>query len=105
MPHKNWHSISDISLMLDRAVCGSHIQVAPDFRWDFYLNEFLASGIREHGRRALVWATGSLQERAQDSFFFSAPVWLHKDIPEHGTKPGDNELGPHLRTRRPVRDR
>jgi hypothetical protein len=90
--HRNWSSVDDVSQRLKCAICRTEFQIAPDFSWHFHLNEFLASGIRERGHLALIWATGELLHDSRYTFLFSPPLWLFKEYPkQHQSKP-DAEL-------------
>jgi hypothetical protein len=80
--YSNWHSIGDIALTLRCAVCRKEQQVPPDFRWHFRLNDFLASGIREHGLLALLWVTGYLLDGSRESFYFLPASWLYRTYPD-----------------------
>jgi hypothetical protein len=80
--YPNWHSIDDITLRLRCAVCHNERQVPPDFKWHFHLNDFLASGIRQHGLLALVWAIGYLLDGTRESFYFLPASNLYRAYPD-----------------------
>jgi hypothetical protein len=63
-----------------------------DFRWHFYLNDFLAEGLREHGMLGLVWCLSQLQWTARESFFFAPPLGLYRAIPQDRRAPPNKEV-------------
>ncbi len=90
--HANWSSIDSMARVLTCAVCRTQTPLPADFRWHFYMNDFLADGLREHGLLGLVWSLGHLQWRAEESFFFVPPLGLFRSIPQTRRAPPNKEV-------------
>jgi hypothetical protein len=90
--HTNWASVSSISPILTCEICRTERPLPADFRWHFYLNDFLAEGLREHGMLGLVWCLGQLQYHAKESFFFAPPLALYREIPADRRAAPDKEV-------------
>jgi hypothetical protein len=80
--HRNWVSVREVGPLLKCNVCGAEKPLPADFRWDFYLNEFLAEGLREHGLLGMIWALGHIQQSARNCFFFAPPLALYQKYPK-----------------------
>jgi hypothetical protein len=77
--HRNWVSIDNVSGTVACIVCAGEERALAHFSWSFRLDEYVSAGIRERGLRGLVWALGSLNWQARDSFMFSPPLDLYRN--------------------------
>lgn len=92
--HRQWISIDTLSREIRCDVC-SQIEPAPiDREWEFSLNAFLSTALREHGIQSLVWALGRVRYRYSESFFYLGPsdIYLDSYAEEGGTRDGDVDL-------------
>ena len=62
------------------AICDYETAIPVEFQWDFQLNEFLATSLRDHDTLSLIWALGTLRERADHCFAFLPPTELQRRI-------------------------
>lgn len=77
--NKNWLSIDDLTQKMVCNVC-NHVQPAPvSFSWQFQLDGFILSGMREHGLLSCLWSLVKLNSRAQSSFYFCESKQLFYD--------------------------
>jgi hypothetical protein len=86
--HRNWIDISLVRNELLCEVCREPHSLPVDFKFDFRLNEFLATCIREHDTLSVLWALARLRMEAKTSFIFNPQTGLYLKYPENrGAKP------------------
>jgi len=86
--HRNWIDISLVRNELQCEVCRESHSLPIDFKFDFRLNEFLATCIREHDTLSVLWALARLRMDAKNSFIFNPQTGLYLKYPEsRGSKP------------------
>lgn len=92
--HESWVSIGSLNTEIECEVCGKAYPAPIKREWDFMLNSFLATALREHGIQSIVWALVKPRNMVTSSFYFFGPsdVYLDK-YPEDVRSPdGDIDL-------------
>ena len=80
--YHNWTSVSGLSEQLRCAICKEEGNLPLGFEWDFRLNDFLATSLREYDSLSSISALGHLWLRAEKSFFFCVPTeFMMKRLP------------------------
>lgn len=85
--HRNWVSVGNLGPLLQCEICRDKIPLPVHFAWDFYLNDFLAEGLREHGLLGMIWVLSEMQGSSRNTFFFAPPLALYRAYPEPRTPP------------------
>ena len=92
--HESWVSISTLDKEIKCEVCGK-VDPAPIGReWDFMMNSFLSTALREHSIQSIVWALDKLRDMVASSFYFLGPtdVYLNEYIEDVEGPDGDIDL-------------
>lgn len=91
--YRNWTALDSLKVTLDCQVCHHEHNTPIDLAFDFRMNEFLATCIREHDTLSVIWALGMLQHRAgTGSFIFAPQTELFKKWPNDTRAKSDREL-------------
>jgi len=91
--YRNWTALDALSMTLECQVCHEEHNTPINLHFDFRLNEFLATCIREHDTLSVLWALGELQQRARAaSFIFAPQTELFRKYPDDGTADADREI-------------
>ncbi len=89
--HSNWANVSSLDEKVICAVCKMYHQLPLDFHFEFRLNEFFATCVREHDTVSVGWALSNLRSSAKKSFIYTPPLTLYENLSGNGGSP-DNEL-------------
>ena len=81
--HRNWLGVEALKDVMPCEVCGREHQLPVDFAFDFRMNEFFATCLREHDTITVAWAIGALRQQARGSFMFAPQSALYRDYPEN----------------------
>jgi len=92
--YRNWTALDALRMTLECQVCHQEYNTPIDLKFDFRLNEFLATCIREHDTLSVVWALGELQRRMPtvSSFIFSPQMDLFRQWPDDNNAKEDREI-------------
>ena len=91
--YRNWTALDALRMNLACQVCGDEHNTPIDLEFDFKLNEFLATCIREHDTFSVIWALGKLQQQARaDSFIFAPQTELFRKHPQDENAVADREV-------------
>jgi hypothetical protein len=94
--YRNWTALDALRMALECQVCRQEHNTPIDLEFDFRLNEFLASCIREHDTLSVVWALGRLQRgdggAGVGSFIFAPQTELFRKWPETESTAADREI-------------
>ena len=81
--HRNWLGVEALKDVMPCEVCGREHQLPVDVAFDFRMNEFFATCLREHDTITVAWAIGALRQQARGSFMFAPQSALYRDYPEN----------------------
>lgn len=91
--YRNWAALDALCMTLECQVCHQEHNTPIDLQFDFRLNEFLATCIREHDTLSVVWILGELQRgRGAPSFIFAPQTELFRKYPDNDTARADREI-------------
>lgn len=91
--YRNWTALDALSMTLECQVCHQEHNTPIDLEFDFRLNEFLATCIREHDTLSVVWALGKLQRRSRAiPFIFAPQTELFRKYPGDDAAVADREI-------------
>jgi hypothetical protein len=91
--YRNWTALDALRMTLECQVCHKEHNTPINLQFDFRLNEFLASCLREHDTLSVVWALGELQYQSRaSSFIFSPQIELFREFPEGDVAQSDLEI-------------
>lgn len=91
--YRNWTALDALRMTLTCQVCHREHNTPIDLQFDFRLNEFLATCIREHDTLSVVWALGELQRQAKiGSFIFAPQTEMFLKWPDDETGAADREI-------------
>jgi len=91
--YRNWTSIDELRMILECQVCRLEHKVSVDMVFDFRLNEFFATCIREYDTLSVIWALGKLKSHYNcSSFIFTAQTELFIKYPDNETAAPDREI-------------
>lgn len=91
--YRNWTALDALRMALECQVCHEEHNTPINMEFDFRLNEFLATCIREHDTLSVVWALGELQSRARaTSFMFAPQTELFRKYPDDNATVADREI-------------
>ena len=91
--YRNWSAIDCLGSTLSCQIC-RHVRAPPvDLKFQFRLNEFLGSCVRDHDTLSVVWALGAVRDEYHHSSFVFAPqTALYRAYPENRDTPPDREI-------------
>lgn len=91
--YRNWTALDALSIRLECQVCHQEHNTPINLQFDFRLNEFLATCLREHDTLSVVWALGELQHRSRaTSFIFAPQMELFRKYPDNDAADPDREI-------------
>ena len=91
--YRNWTALDSLRMTLECQVCHHEHHTSSNLKFDFRLNEFLATCLREHDTSSVIWALGRLQRQARASSFIFAPqTELFRKWPEDQNEEADREI-------------
>ena len=91
--YRNWSSLDALRMTLECQVCHQVHNTPIDLEFDFRMNEFLATCLREHDTLSIVWALGRLQRRTRSaSFIFAPQTELFRKYPDNDIAVADREI-------------
>lgn len=91
--HRNWTALDALRMTLECPVCHKEHNTPINLQFDFRLNEFLATCLREHDTLSVVWVLGELMRQSRaDSFIFSPQMELFRKYPENDAAKPDQEI-------------
>lgn len=91
--YRNWTALDALRMTLKCQVCHQEHNTPIDLKFDFRLNEFLATCIREHDTLSVIWALGELQRQEMASSFIFAPqTELFRKWPDDQAIMADREI-------------
>lgn len=91
--YRNWTALDALRMTLECQVCHKEHNTPINLQFDFRLNEFLATCLREHDTLSVVWALGELQRQSRHtSFIFSPQMELFRTYPEGDVTQPDREI-------------
>lgn len=91
--YRNWTALDALRMTLECQVCHQEHNTPIDLKFDFRLNEFLATCIREHDTLSVIWALGELQRQEMASSFIFAPqMELFRKWPDDQNIRADREI-------------
>lgn len=91
--YRNWTALDALRMTLECQVCHEEHDIPVNLQFDFRLNEFLATCIREHDTLSVVWALGELQGRTRaTSFIFAPQTELFRKYPDDAVAVADREI-------------
>jgi len=90
--YKNWTALEALKMTVECQVCQEPRQLPIDMEFDFRMNEFLATCLREHDTLSVVWALGKLSRRPDRELIFVPQTALYRKYPEEQNNAADREL-------------
>jgi hypothetical protein len=91
--YRNWTALDALRMTLECQVCHQEHNAPINLKFDFRLNEFLATCIREHDTLSVIWALGKLQRQEMASSFIFAPqMELFRKWPDDKNSKPDREI-------------
>jgi hypothetical protein len=91
--YRNWTALDALRMTLECQVCHKEHNTPVNLQFDFRLNEFFATCLREHDTLSVVWALGELQRQSRaSSFIFSPQMELFRKYPEGNVAKPDREI-------------
>lgn len=90
--YRNWTALDGLRRSLECQVCHEPHGTPADLEFDFRMNEFLATCLREHDTLSVIWALGKLSRDLNSSLVFAPQTELFRKWPEDQNNVADREL-------------
>ncbi len=90
--YKNWTALEALRMTVECQVCRQPRQLPIDLDFDFRMNEFLATCLREHDTLSVIWALGKLSRQWDRELIFVPQTTLYRKYPEAQNNAADREL-------------
>jgi hypothetical protein len=90
--YRNWTAVDALRMKVECQVCRQARQLPVDLEFDFRMNEFLATCLREHDTLSVIWALGRLSRRPDRELIFAPQMALYRKYPEEQNNAADREI-------------